>query len=106
MNDPMVQLLSLSRRAGKLLRGFDQVKEGIAQQQVCAVVLAQDLSPKTEKELRYVCRNLTVPFVAVPATMAQLEQYVGKKVGVMALTEAGFAQKLQALAQDSPQTRP
>lgn len=106
MRDRMLQLLSLSRRAGKLLRGFDQVKDGIAQQQVYAVLLAQDLSPKTEKELRYVCRDATVPFVCVPATMKELEKYVGKKVGVLALTEKGFADKVQALAQESPQMKP
>ncbi|MBP0988342.1 MAG: 50S ribosomal protein L7ae, partial [Oscillospiraceae bacterium] len=45
--------LTMCRKAGKLLLGFDAVKEAAQQGNVRLFLLSSDASAKTEKEIRY-----------------------------------------------------
>lgn len=94
MNNKLQSTISLCRRAGLLLLGFDQVKEAVQAGKVKAVFAAQDLSEKTKKEVGFFCEKGETPFCELPISMAEIKAAVGKGCGVLAVTEKGFAENL------------
>lgn len=92
----LLNLLSMARKAGKLLMGFDAVKEALLKQRVQSVVLAADCSAKTEKEIRFFAGE--VPVKRLPTDMNALYGLFTKKIAVFGVCDAGFAAALlQAL---------
>ena len=49
MNDRLLSLLGIARRAGKLTMGFDPVAEDVAKHKAKLVLTASDLSERTLK---------------------------------------------------------
>ncbi len=92
----IASLLTMCRRAGKLLLGFDSVKEAGVRGQLSCIVLAADASPRTEKEIRFYCK--TTPIRKIPQTMDALAMYFRKRTAVLGVCDAGFAAKLLQLA--------
>ena len=61
-----------------MIPGFDSVKECLEQHTAKVVLISADLSPKTATDL----------------TMDQIRQAIGRKTGVLAICDAGFARGL------------
>lgn len=57
MNDKLLSLLGLARRGGKLSSGFDAVSNSIKRRKARLVLIASDISQKTQKELVYLSQN-------------------------------------------------
>ena len=76
MNDKLTGLLGLSRRAGHMTCGF-----------------ASDLSPKTERELRFIGKDKAADIVQIPLDKSAIGRALGlkKPVGVAAVDDRGFA---------------
>ena len=101
MNERLCGLLGLARRAGRLAAGFDAVKELITAKKAQLVLMAADLSPKTEKELRFAAED-AVPLLSIGLTKDEIGHAGGwnKPVGVIATEDKGFAAAMrQAAAQ-------
>ena len=92
MNERLSGLLGLARRAGRLTAGFDAVKELLAAGRAQLILLAADLSPKTEKELRFAAGD-AVPLLSIELTKDEIGHAGGwnKPVGVIATEDKGFA---------------
>lgn len=88
----LLSLLSLTRRAGKLGLGFDPVKESVQKREAELVLLAADLSPKTKKEEQWFCRSAGCAVREIPASMDEIWYAVGKRSGVLAITDRGLAE--------------
>ncbi|MCQ2434077.1 MAG: ribosomal L7Ae/L30e/S12e/Gadd45 family protein [Oscillospiraceae bacterium] len=88
----LLSLLTMCRRAGKLLLGFDAVKEAAVRGQVACVLLAADASAKTEKEIRFVCKD--IPIRRDSRTMDEFAMYFRKRTAVFGVCDSGFAKKL------------
>ena len=97
MNEKLLSLLGLARRARRLSCGFEAVSGAIKTKRARLVLVAAGLSPKTVKEIRYLCEKHGVPARAPGFTMQELSHAVGFKSGVAALDDAGFAQKALTL---------
>lgn len=100
MQNKVCGLLGMSRRAGCLSAGFDAVCADIAAKKAVLVLLAQDASAKTCKELRFSvqkigCRNL--PVCRLSVNKEELAHALGftNPVGVCCITNDGFAAALQ-----------
>ena len=93
--------LTMCRKAGKLLLGFDAVKDALQKSQVKCVLLAEDASPKTEKEIRFFAED--VPVRKMPLQMDTLKQFFRKRTAVFGICEDGFAAKLLTLLPESPE---
>ena len=61
MKHRLLSLLGLARRAGKLEAGFDAAKSALRAGQAALAAGAEDLSPKTWKNLRYEAGRAHVP---------------------------------------------
>ncbi len=93
--DRIAASMTMCRRAGKLLLGFDPVKEAAQQGHVCCILLAADVSPKTEKETHFFAGE--IPVRKLPYDMDALTAYFRKRTAVFGVCEQGFAAKLLTL---------
>ena len=90
--------LGLARRAGKLNWGFDTAVEAMRSGACGVVILAADLSDKTKKNVRFEAEKY---HVLEPAfNMEEISAAIGKKAGVLAVCDRGFAEKLKQLIAD------
>lgn len=97
-NEKIMNLLTMCRKAGKMALGFDSVKESILKRKAELILLASDISPKTEKEIRFFADKNGIPAVKTGSTMEGFGMGIGKKVGVIAVCDKGFAGKTAQLA--------
>lgn len=95
--DKAAGLLTMCRRAGKLAMGFDAAKEAILKGRAELILLSSDISSKTEKEVRFYSDKKNVPIIKTDSSMEELEYHIGKKVGILAVCDKGFAGKTKEL---------
>ncbi len=93
----VINLLTMCRKAGRLILGFDAVKEAIYDKHVSSVIVSSDISPKTLKEVRFVCRNSRIDVIRLEMDSYDLYDAVRKKVVVAAISDYGFSEKLKTL---------
>lgn len=93
MTDKLAGKLGICRRAGHLAMGRDAVSGWMRLGKAKAVVLAADLSPKTEKEIRFTAEKFPARLLRTSLDKEQIGQALGvsKPVGVLATDDRGFA---------------
>ena len=90
-------LLGLCKRANKVAGGEVAAEEAIRGKKACLVIVAGDAS--TKKKFHNSASFYEVPILEL-GTKADLGRAVGEEIrAVLVVTEAGFAAKLQQLAQ-------
>ena len=99
MQKQELSTLSLARRDGKLALGFDKVVEEMRAGKVKGVFCSADLSEKSRKELSFAAQKFCLQPIALDVQMEEIQQACGKRSGVIAVCDEGFAKKLSALAQ-------
>lgn len=82
--------LSLCRKAGKLVLGYDAVAGSVLGGKAFLVLLASDVSDGTAKRITRTCEDF-VPCLRMPLEQAQLCSLTYKKVGVYAITDENLA---------------
>lgn len=90
-------ILSICRKAGKLVLGFAPMKEALEKNQVAGVLTTADISPKTYKEVCYYCQKKNITVCSLPLTMFQLGSAVGRKAAVAAVMDTGFFDRINQL---------
>ena len=82
------------KKKGVLITGFDAVERELKApaSKVCGILLASDLSPKSKKEILFLrdkfCSRLET--AVLPANMEETGAVLGKKTGIIAVTDEGF----------------
>lgn len=92
MNE-ILSLLGLARRANMLSVGFDAVKASADKGRAKAVLFARNLSPNTQKRIRFYLSKNGIPSLCLDADMEEMESALGKKVGVVSINDTGFAER-------------
>lgn len=87
--------MGLARRAGKLNWGYDTVVEAMKTGACCLVIIAGDLSDKTKKNVRFEAERSHVQCIETAFSMEEVSAAIGKKSGVIAICDGGFAKKLK-----------
>ncbi len=100
MNDRFLSALGLCKRAGKLVFGFETVKNAVLKGDAEIIFSATDLSEKTKKELAFLCETYECEHIAVNYDMQALGGSIGKVTGIVAVTDPGFAQMLKQKLHD------
>ena len=96
MNNKLLSLLGLMRRAGKLSLGFDAAAESAETGVSCLILTTADISPKTLKELNYKINNKT-DVIAIRCNQDDMQHAIGKAVKIISINDKGFAQKARLL---------
>lgn len=91
------QFLGLANRARKVISGEELVIKEVKNGRAKLVLLTKDASANTHKKITDKCR-----FYDVPVRLVENRNVLGQAIGkeqrvVVAVTEKGFASKLQAM---------
>ena len=100
MNEKVLHLLGIARRAGRLTLGNDAVIEALRKGHTHLILFASDLSPRTSGGVGFAAKEEGVASVKINATMDEISMALGKRTGVVAVNDQGFAKKLLALCAD------
>lgn len=100
MNDALLRFMGLARRAGKLSLGSDPAAEALNKGSAQLILLAGDLSPRTAGGIESAAKEKGVAVVKTGVTMDEISMAIGKRAGVVAVNDRGFAEKLTALCAD------
>ncbi len=103
-NKQILSMLSLSKKAGKLVCGFDAVVQELSKKQWNTVFLTSDISDKTKKEIERECQKRFFMCITLPITMDDLSVITHKKIGVVCVTNQSFAIKIKTLAENKEDT--
>ena len=96
MDNALLSLLGLMRRAGKLSLGFDAAADSVQSGESCLILTTADISPKTLKELNYKINQKTDVF-PLDCTQEELGAAIGRNVKIISINDKGFAQKAKLL---------
>ena len=94
MTDPLLSLLGLARRAGKLSLGCDPVIDSVRNKKSKLVLLSSDISYNTYKKIIRACNEYNLTFKKLPVSMTNLSNALGKHVGVVSVEDNGFSKKV------------
>lgn len=100
MNEAMLHLLGIALRAGRLSLGSDAAAAAMRGGGVRLLLLAADLSPRTAAAARAVAGEEKIRTTGLKMTMDEIGAALGKRTGVVAVNDPGFAEKLLALGAD------
>ncbi len=84
-------LLSMCRKAGRLVLGMDEVKTSCLRHEAKCVLTASDFSDNSLREIERICARVKIPMIKIQKTMDDISASVGKRCGVMSVTDRGFA---------------
>lgn len=100
-NDPVLHLLGLAKKAGRLEAGEEPVGAACRARQAKLVLLAADAAPNTRRRAAHFCQAGDVLWLETPFGKGELGFLLGRSsCAMLALTDAGFsaavAEKLAA----------
>lgn len=88
--EALYQTLSLCRKAGKLVTGFDAVEEAVVRGRAWLVLYTADASPKTVRRMKDAVGDL-VDVLPMPLTQAALAPVSRKPVALYAVVDRNLA---------------
>lgn len=97
MNDRLLSFLGICRRAGKLVIGFDPLREAVEQGKAYLVLVASDISENTLKKVRVVSQHSGIDCYTVNRSKDEISFSLGKTCACLAIIDKGFADKLTEL---------
>ncbi|MCH5303524.1 MAG: ribosomal L7Ae/L30e/S12e/Gadd45 family protein [Ruminococcus sp.] len=100
MNDKILNLLGLCRRAGRLTVGNDAVADDVLNGNAKLVLVSSDISLNTEKKLNKVCTFANTELLKLNRTRDELSDALGRFCAVVGVCDDGFAKKLVWLIQN------
>lgn len=95
----LLSAISLCRKAGKLVKGYDAVQESVYSGKAWLVLLAADVSDGTAKRMKRTCEEL-VECLRMPLTQADLCSVSYKKVGVYSILDENLANLCRQYLED------
>lgn len=93
-----LSMLGIARRAGKLVFGRDAVLEQVKKKQAALLVLACDLSERSRKGVLEAASQARLPCLEPPLSMDDFQFAVGRRSGIFAVCDRGFAQQILSLS--------
>ncbi len=96
----IINVITMCRRANKLISGFDAVKEAFLDSNISCVLVTKDISPKTLKEIKFICGNSNIPIIQICLESNDVYFAVGKNAVVMGVSDYGFAKRFKDLGDD------
>lgn len=97
MNSKFLSNLGLARRAGKLLRGRDEVFAALREGKAFGLYAASDVSPRTARLIEEQGNSLGITPTPVGHTMSELSNATGlKPFGIFSVSDKNFRKMLDA----------
>lgn len=93
-------LLTICKRAGKLIMGMDSVKEAVADKSAYCVLVASDISMKSLKEVKYFLKGNGIKLLEIDETRKSIWDFLGRESVVLGICDEGFSKKLQTMCNE------
>lgn len=91
----MYGLLGISAKAGKIIAGMDIILENLAKKKVKLVIVAEDASEKTIKNIRYYCEKENVELI-IFGNISENSKSIGKhNKAIIGILDKNLANSLQ-----------
>ena len=97
MNDQLLSLLGLARKANLCSFGHDAAKSSLRQHRAKLCLLCTDASPRLKQEFKFLAQEAQKPLYEISATSLDIKQATQYKAAVLTINEAGFADKITKL---------
>ena len=94
-NKGIMSAISLSRKAGKLVMGFDASKSSLQKGKSKVIMCASDLGDNTTKKVNRFCDECYATPLILPLTQYELLTICPKKTGVFSVEDIGFARLIR-----------
>ncbi len=99
MTDKVLTLLGFAAKSGNLCYGANATVTAIRAKKVYLVVWANDVSPKTQKEITFFAGKTNIQTLCLSQCDIQcLSNAVGRKCGVVGITDRPFAESISKAA--------
>lgn len=95
MNDKTLTLLGFASKSGNLSFGMDSVKESVKKGKAELVIIAKDISEKSEKEVKFFCEKTKITALRYEYTSDEISHAVGRKCGILAVNDKNFANAIK-----------
>lgn len=79
MISKILGLIGISQKAGKLISGTDACIEGMKLGKIKLMLVSQEASEKTKKNLFYYCEKYHIPIHVIEESIEDLSKAIGKK---------------------------
>ncbi len=97
MNDKVLTLLGFAAKAGKLSYGFDAVRTQVFKGKSKIVLVANDISPKSQKEILFYCNKFKTRVVVLKNyDITTISHAMGHKCGIVSVNDSSFAEGLMS----------
>lgn len=100
MNDRILSLLGICKRAGKLITGADTTIDSIRKNKAKLVIFANDFSKSSKKSVQTAADECDVKTSTMNRSKEEIGFALGKICGVMTIEDKGFADKLEQLIEN------
>ena len=97
MNDRVLSLLGLCRRAKKLVIGAEVTEQSVREGKSFLVLTAADASPNSLKKVLRACEENGVDALCVNRGKDALSHALGRLCAVLSVEDSGFAAKLREM---------
>lgn len=92
MNNKLLSLLGFAAKAGALSYGFEATVTSVKAAKACLVLVAEDISPKSRKEVAYFADKKAVKYFTLNGIdIKTVSAAVGRKCGIISINDTGFA---------------
>ena len=93
-------ILGIAAKAGKIISGFDSINDAAKKKQVNLIIVSEDASEKTIKEMRFTCDKYEIPLV-VFGTIDENSHAIGKKNrATIGICDLGLANRFLELVKE------
>jgi len=90
-------MLGIATKAGKVVSGSNAVLDAVRKNIVKLIILAEDASEKTKKEIKFTCDKFNIPLI-IFGNIDLNSKSIGKKNrAIIAICDAGFANNIQKI---------
>ena len=95
MKNKILTLMGFASKAGKLSYGFDATLLSIKSKKSKLVVMSDEISEKSRKEMQFYSQKYNIDFILLEGMDIQtVSEAVGRKCGIISVNEKGFAQAI------------
>ena len=102
-NEKLSGFLGLSRKAGKIVFGFDMTVEAMRKKTAELVLLSNDCSERTARNIKRIAEETGTEILILPLSMDEIGYAVAKRVGVLSVCDSGFSKKIKELTENGMQ---
>ncbi len=86
--------ISMAMKSGKLIFGFNNIKQKVSLYDIFLIMVCKDVSHKTIKELIFISKDKGINICYLDFKIDEIHFLLGKKAGIIGLVDKGFALNL------------